>query len=168
MLALIPLALQLVPTLARWLGGPDAETTTQRIADTVQAVVGDRDPAAVLADPEQRAQLVLALARIEAEREAARIEETRALLADTASARAQTVELARAGSPLAYGAGLVSAGVMALFGFAVIGTALGLAIPDLTMRLIEYAVIAVLGYWLGSSAGSARKDLRDRPLEQRR
>jgi len=162
---MLPLLAAVLPAVAPWLmrqfAGEHAATAAYAAADAIAAVAGTDDPAEAAArleaDAAARATLLVRLAEIAAQREAQQ-------LADVANARTQTVHLAQAGSPLAWGAAVVSGAVMGLFAFAVIGQAWGLAVPDLTMRLIEYAVIAVLGYWLGSSAGSARKDARG-PLE---
>lgn len=59
---------------------------------------------------------------------------------------------------LTSGAFIVSLFVLCLFSASVLGVATGLT--DGTTRLLETAVTLVLGYWLGSSAGSAKKDER--------
>ena len=158
---MLPLLAAVLPAVAPWLmrqfAGEGAGRAAEAAAEAIAAVAGTDDPAEALArlqaDGEACSALQVRLAEIAAQREAQQ-------LADLANARSQTVALAQMGSPLAFGAAIISVAVMALFAFAVIGTAFGLVLPDLTMRLIEYAVIATLGYWLGSSAGSARKDAR--------
>lgn len=157
--ALIPVVASLAPTLMRHLAGDRAGEIAEQVSTAVQSVVGTDDPeqvALAMQDPARAADLRLELARIEADAETERL---RLVLADVASARAQTVDLARAGSPIAYGALGVSAVVMALFAAVVLGPMWGYPAPaDATVRLLEYCLIACVGYWLGSSAGSARKD----------
>lgn len=166
LVALLPLVASLAPALMRHLAGEKAAEVAEQVSTAVQSVVGSDDPqqvALAMQDPARAADLRLELARIEADAETERL---RLVLADVVSARAQTVDLARIGSPIAYGALGVSAVVMALFSAVVIGPMVGYPTPtDGTVRLLEYCLIACVGYWLGSSAGSARKDeaLRGRP-----
>ncbi|MBF6592447.1 MAG: hypothetical protein IVW57_18205 [Ktedonobacterales bacterium] len=169
--ALIPLAISLAPELARWLFGPRAEATTQAVAQAVQAVTGTPDEQAaqqVLArDPQVATQLRLQLAQIAASAEQAarqaELDGLAAQLKDVADARAQTVGLAQARSPVQWAAPVVSVVVLATFG-AVMWAALTRALPPgsetiLNMLLGTLAAMAtsVVAYWVGSSAGSATK-----------
>jgi len=61
--------------------------------------------------------------------------------------------------PSDLGALIVSVGVLALFGFAVVGSAFGFTVAEGPSRLLETALTLVIGYWLGSSAGSRLKDM---------
>jgi hypothetical protein len=95
MLALLPLALGLVPELAKWIAGDKAGTVAAQAADIVRTVTGTDDPAtaeAILADPAKVTELRIRLAEIAAQREAAadqaRLEMFRTAAADTANARA--------------------------------------------------------------------------------
>lgn len=83
---------------------------------------------------------------------------------DRASARSQTVELAKAGSKIAWGAPVVSVIVLATFGL-VMGMVLTKSIPpgqestvNLMLGTLQTMATAVVFYWVGSSAGSAAKD----------
>ena len=185
MLALIPLAIQIAPAIAKWLFGSDSATVVQQVANVVTQVTGvvaphtDDGIAAVEAvlqgKPELALQIQVQLAKIAADREmeadrtaeAARKEELESLLAqisDTNSARRQTIALAQAGSKIAYGAPVVSA--LVLITFAIVMTlAFSRSLPAgsetiLNMLLGSLAAMAtsVVSYWVGSSAGSARKD----------
>jgi len=171
-LALLPLALQLLPTLGRWLGGATGETVASAAAQVVQTVTGTSDPAqaeaALAANPELRVQLTTRLAEIAAQREAAadqaRLEEMRAVLADVSNARSMTLGLAQARSPLAYGAVLMTIMVMAA-NLALVWLLLTRSYPAESKDIVLLLVGQVLGwgtaavaYWLGSSAGSAAKD----------
>jgi len=172
MLALIPLIASLAPELVRWLAGDKAGDVAGQVANVVRAVTGSDDPAAVqaaIADPAKAAELRLRLAEIAAQAEAAQrqadLDELKAALADTANARQQTVALAQAGSPIAYGAVVVSALVLAAFG-ATAWLVLTRALPEGSQEVAIYTVgslqtmaAAVVAYWVGSSAGSHRKDV---------
>lgn len=170
--ALLPVVASLAPTLLRHLAGEQAGAVAQQVATAVRSVVGSDDPAAVqvaLADPVKAADLKLELAKIESDAETERL---RMVLADVAGARAHTVELARAGSPIAWGAPLVSA--LVLVGFAVaVWVVLTRALPAGSQEIALYTVGAlqtlaasVVAYWVGSSAGSARKDEALRELRR--
>lgn len=173
LLPLIPLLAPIVPQIASWIGGDDAEDVARQVTSVVQSVAGSTDPAVVaatIADPQRGEQLILELARISAERakaaDEARIEELAARLRDTADARAQTVSLAQARHPLAYGAPVVSVIVLTAFG-AACWLVLTKALPDgsqdialYTMGALQTMAGSVVSYWVGSSAGSAAKDQR--------
>ncbi|MBP2232457.1 hypothetical protein J2847_005786 [Azospirillum agricola] len=83
---------------------------------------------------------------------------------DRAGARGQTVELAKAGSHIAWGAPVVSVVVMSVFGavlYKVLSTPAGTSIdPNAAIMLgaLTTMATAVVSYWVGSSAGSAAKD----------
>lgn len=179
MVALLPILAALVPEVVRLIAGDRAGTVSAQVVDVVRTVVGSDDPDAVqaaIADPAKATELRLALARLAAEREQAErraeIEALRAALADVGSARQQTVELARARHPMAWGAAAVSVLVLAAFGAAV-WVVLTRALPAgsqevalYTLGALQTMATAVVTYWVGSSAGSARKDMA-RPFEQR-
>ena len=83
---------------------------------------------------------------------------------DRANARAQTVELAKAGSRIAWGAPVVSLVVLVTFG-AVLALVLTKSIPpgqettvSIMLGALTTMATAVVSYWVGSSAGSAAKD----------
>lgn len=105
---LIPVALSLLPSLAKWIGSDVAGEVATRAASVVQAVTGSADPAEValrVQDPAQAAELRIRLAEIERDAEAAEY-------ADRANAR----EMAGKSSLIAWaqvsGAGIV----LVLFG----------------------------------------------------
>jgi VIT1/CCC1 family predicted Fe2+/Mn2+ transporter len=169
---LLPFALSLVPQLGRWLAGEDGARVGTAAADIVATVTGASTPeyaeAALAADPALRGQLTVQLAQIAAEREAAahaaQLEALRATLADVAGARRQTVQLARAGSPMAYGAPVVSIIVLLAFG-GVMWMAMFQPIPrgseailNILLGTLATMAVSVVSYWVGSSAGSAEKN----------
>jgi hypothetical protein len=169
--ALIPLAISLAPELGKWLFGASGQEVATAVAGVVQSVTGaTSDDAAVQVvarDPAVAARLRVQLARIAAAREAAArqadLDTLKAHLTDTRDARGQTVSLARAGSAVQWAPAVVSVVVLATFGV-VMWAALTRALPAgsetiLNMLLGTLAAMAtsVVGYWVGSSAGSATK-----------
>ena len=167
------IALDLAPEIGRWLFGPTSAPVTLAVQQAIHAVRGADEPAAqaaALADPELAGQLRVQLARIAATQAAAAesAAEARltAQLADVANARATTLQLAQSGSTIAWGAPVTSLVVLATSG-GVVSLVLLHAIPPgsgpvLNVLLGTLAAMAtnVVGYWVGSSAGSARKDDR--------
>ena len=140
----------------------------EKVTGIARDILGTDDPtgieAAIARDPNVALQFKTAL--IQAEADARRLEHEAILaqLRDVQSAREQTVRLAEAKSPIAYGAVLVSA--IVLVGFAVM---LWLVIKEevpanqrdmVTLLLGTLAGMAssVVAYWVGSSNGSMQKN----------
>jgi len=176
MLPLIPLVISLVPSLTKWLFGNQAAATVTAVTQVVHSLTGSTDPAtvsaAIAADPALANQITLQLAQIAAAREqeadASNQAALVATLSDVASARNQTVELAQAKSPIAWGAPVVSTVVLLTFGL-MLGIILSHSLPvgsealaNVMLGTLAAMATAVAQYWVGSSAGSARKsdDLR--------
>lgn len=162
---LIPLLLNLAPTVASWVLGDKTGKAVSTVSDIIKQTTGmDGDPTdALKANPELMLQLKMALVKAESEDRQRQHEEVLAQLADVASARNQTVELARSGSAIAWGAPIISAIITAGF-FAMLYMVLVREIPEGSQRLADImlgwlgaAFSAVVGYWVGSSAGSAQK-----------
>jgi hypothetical protein len=174
MIALLPLVAGLLPTLAKWIAPdtPAAATTAAAVGSVLEAVTGTRDPvqaqAIIEADPEKRAALIEALARIEAEREAAarqaELDTLRAGLADVADARARDVALQAQGHRNVRAdvmVGLTILGIMACLWFLrsgvfppgsdVSGAVLGL------VGLLSKCFADAFQFEFGSSRGSADK-----------
>jgi hypothetical protein len=176
MLALIPLAIQLVPQIAQWLFGDDAEKTTAAVAQVVQQVTGADTSteagiaaaAAMLqAKPDLASQLQVQLAQIAAAREKEQRDtasaQLAAQLADVAGARQQTVSLAQAKSAVQWAPVVISAVVLITFG-GVMWAALTRALPagsetilNMLLGTLAAMTTSVVSYWVGSSAGSAQK-----------
>jgi hypothetical protein len=105
---LIPLVAGLLPSLVKYLlpDSPAAAIATGAVGGALQAITGTRDPAqaatVLAAEPGKRAELIQALARIEAEREAeqrrAALETLRVEMAGVADARARDVAIQAGGS----------------------------------------------------------------------
>lgn len=162
--ALIPVALSLVPSLARWLVGEKAGEVSARVAGVVEAVTGTTSASLAgiaLGDPAKAAELRIRLAEIERQSEA---EERTAYLADIASARNQTVSLAQAASSIAWAAPIISVVVVAgFFACTLVMLFVERTWDERTAGLLNtlYGALIlgfgqVTSYWLGSSAGSKR------------
>lgn len=191
MLAILPLILQIAPEIARWIGGGQAGHVTASVATAVKAITGTDDPkaaaAALAADDAKSAELRVALAKIAADAEAAQrqadleelkaqlaadaarrqaeLESFKASIADTQSARAQTIDLAKAGSPLAWGAPVISLVIVTAFGlmlYVILRTDKipedNVAIANVLLGTLAAMATQVANYWLGSSSGSKNKD----------
>jgi len=162
---LIPLLLNLAPTVASWVLGDKTGKAVDQVAGIIKQTTGlDGDPADVLSqNPELALRLKEALIRAESEERQRQHEEVLAQLADVASARQQTVDLAKVGSAISWGAPIISVIVTAGF-FAMLYLVVTREIPEGSQRLADImlgwlgaAFSAVVGYWVGSSAGSAQK-----------
>lgn len=150
-------------TVGDLLDGPRAAEAAPLFAEAIERATGASDPGAVTAllaaNPAlsddlrgKLAETALALERVAA--------------ADRQDARKQSVDLARAGNPLAWGPAFVTFVVLAMFA-AFTGTLILRGIPPgietLVIRvetILETLVTAAVFYWVGSSTGSARKDER--------
>ena len=172
--ALIPLALTVAPEIAKWLFGDDAEKTTAAVSQAVEAVTGTADADAATAvlqkEPAAAAQLRLQLAQIASNSEkamrAADLDQLTATLKDVADARAQTIALSGQKSAVAWSAPIISVVVLATFGVAIAivmlwGMPAGSETAgNLLLGTLAAMATSVVSYWVGSSAGSARKDDR--------
>jgi len=170
MLPLIPIALQLLPELAKWLGGDKAEDVAQKAVAVVSAVTGTSDPAeamAAISNPAMASQVRVQLAQIAADMEKAErqadLDTLQAKLKDTSDARAQTVALANAKSPIAWAPVVVSAIVLLTFG-GILLLALTHGFPPgseqiatLMLGTLSAMASGVVGYWVGSSSDSSAK-----------
>ena len=166
------IALDLAPEIGRWLFGDDAGPAVSAVSAAIAAATGATDPAAqlhALQDPAVASQLRVQLAAIAAGRaaaaDAASLSRLQAVLADVAGARAMAAAAAP-GSPLAWGAAVVSVLVLLTFGL-VVSLALFQEVPPRSEALLNVLLgtlgamaTSVVGYWVGSSVGSARKDER--------
>ncbi len=171
--ALIPLALTIAPEISKWLFGGGAEKTAAAVAAAVETVTGTADADAATAKLQQdpaAIELRLQLARIAAEHEqAARtadLDLLAATLRDTVDARAQTVALTTQRAAIAWSAPVISGVVLVTFG-AVMALILLYGMPagaetasNMLLGTLAAMATSVVSYWVGSSAGSARKDDR--------
>jgi F0F1-type ATP synthase assembly protein I len=183
---LIPLVLSLAPQLAGMIFGSKGADATAKVAAVVQTVVGTAvdlnapgGAAAAVAhiqsDPQASAELAAKLADLhlqmqkeqDAEAEALRqnaLDELKARLGDTASARDMASSLAQAHSGLAYGSTVVSVVIVVAFGwmtYSVLTNHLSTSDGQFGSVLVgTLAAMAtqVANYWLGSSLGSSTKN----------
>ncbi|MBF0563126.1 MAG: hypothetical protein HQL37_14180 [Alphaproteobacteria bacterium] len=167
---LAKVALDVAPEIVSWFA-PETGAAVAKIADAVRGITGTDDPsqakAALVADPSLAFQLRQQAAAIAHEERMAELNSTAAenaaMLADVASARSQTVELARVGSALAWGAPIVS--IIVLLGLVVLSVAIFTVpipheqIQPAYMLLQGFMTLAtgVVGYWVGSSVSSSQK-----------
>lgn len=165
---LIPLLLGLAPTVASWIMGDKTGAAVSKVTDIARDILGTTDAngieRAVAADPNLALQFKMAVLQAEADARAHERETLQALLADVASARSQTVELAKAGSSIAWSAPVISTLVTVAF-MGALWLIVTQEIP-VNSREIAYILLGtlaakwgdVVAYWVGSSSGSAAKD----------
>lgn len=149
MAPLIAAAVTLAPIIMEAVAGRRAAQVTERVAAIVKDVTGYDDLKSLeQLPPEQQAELRIRFAALA-------VEDKRIELEGVANARAQTIALAQAGSSLAWMPAVVSALVLGVWAWTMVAPTIG-AIPmdDGDKRIVEWALIAVLGYWIGSSQGS--------------
>ena len=171
---LIPLLLGLAPTVASWLMGDKTGAVVSQVTGIARDILGTTDAAgierAVATDPNLALQFKMALLQAEADARAHEaqmnrqaLEELNARIADVASARSQTVELAKAGSAIAWGSPIVSVLAIVVFAgfvYMLFASAVPEGMKEALLLLGGSAATGygmVLSYWLGSSSGSAQK-----------
>ena len=172
--ALIPIALTVAPEIARWLFGKSAEKTTVAISKAIADTTGTTDAEAATAvlqqNPNIAAQLRMQLAQIAAELEQASrmddLAELSATMRDMADARAQMVILSSQKTVIAWSAPIMSAIILIAF-IIVMSLVLTSGVPvgsetaaNMLLGTLAAMATSVVSYWVGSSAGSARKDER--------
>lgn len=163
--ALLALGLSLAPQIAEWLFGSRGERVAQAATDIVRTITGTEDAEeaqrVLLEEPGKAAEVKLKLAELAAQEAAAQraadLEEMKATLADTQDARAAMVALAKDRNPLAYGAAVVTACMLALFAYSLMA---GADVPMDLRETLKVLTVASVTYWVGSSRGSAAKDAR--------
>jgi hypothetical protein len=183
---LIPLVLKLAPQLAGLIFGSKGADATAKVAAVVQTVVGDvadlSAPGGVAAavahiqsNPQASSDLAAQLATLQIQMqkeqddaaEAVRqdaLDDLKARLADTGSARDMATQLAQAHSGLAYGGVVVSVVIVAAFGWTTYSVLTShMSASDGQFGSILVGTLAamatqVANYWLGSSQGSSAKN----------
>lgn len=161
----------LVPSIAHLFFGNSVGAT--QAATAIQTAVGSLDGGTVAswaaANPAQAVQLQTQLATIAAQTQKDladnQLATYEAQLKDVDSARAQTVALASAHSLMAWGSGIISG--LVVLGFSIVCfVAFTQPIPAGSADIVYTALgtlgaafMNVVGYWVGSSAGSSTKDV---------
>jgi len=162
MFELIPLLLQLAgafgPTLGGMIAGKKGGDVIKTVTEVAGKVFGSTDPNAIA----QAVKDNPALAQYYIEKVKAETEQYKDTLADVQSARAQTIQLAQANSVIAWGAPVVS--IVIVVSFIALLTIWIFHPPTdspsfaLLVGALSAGFGAVWQYWLGSSAGSEKKD----------
>jgi len=172
---LIPLLLGLAPTVVSWVLGDKTGKAVETVTGIARDILGTTDAdgieRAVAADPNLALQFKMAVLQAEADaRDHAErmkqqdLDEMKARISDIQSARSQTVELAKAGSPIAWGSSIVSVLAIAVFAgfvYMLFAKVVPEGMKEALLLLGGSAATGygmVLSYWLGSSSGSAAKD----------
>lgn len=167
LLALLPILGEIAPWIIRQLAGDGAGAVAEQVLAAAGAVAGGTDPATVaaaVADPARRAELALELGKIsataEAERERQATERWRLELEGVANARAAglgSAEIARTQSRMAWAVLVLFAAVLA--GLFLRGVPAGAeSLVNVLLGVLTAGFAAVIGYYFGSSAGSAAKE----------
>lgn len=156
------------PLLARAIGGPLAGTAVGMVCSAL-GLAPDTPPDQVAtavknATPDQLLALKNADNAFQEHMADLKLEPDRLDQTDRSSARSQTVDLAKAGSALAWGAPLISTLVLGSFG-AVLYAVLTKGLPagsetiaTTMLGTLSAMSTAVVSYWVGSSIGSASKN----------
>jgi hypothetical protein len=169
---LIPLAISLAPEIGKWLfGGPAGEQIARAVEQAVASVTGTSDEAAaqqaIVRDPQLAMKLRLHLAQLAAQQDQAarraELEELAIRFGDMRKVRGTVVASMNDRNTARWAAPIVS--IVVLLTFAVVmWAALTRVLPAgseaiLNTLLGTLAAMAttVVGYWVGSSAGSAQK-----------
>jgi len=177
---LIPLLLGLAPTVASWIMGDKAGVAAAKITGIAQDILGTTDAGgierAIATDPNLALQFKMAVIQAEVDakkaadqaeqdRRVAELEDIKARIADVQGARSQTVELAKAGSAIAWGSPIVSVLAICVFGgfvYMLFARVVPEGMKEALLLLGGSAATGygmVLSYWLGSSSGSAHKTM---------
>jgi len=167
-LPLIPLLLGLAPTVASWVMGDKTGSAVSKVTGIAREILGTDDPneieAAIARDPDAALRYKMAVIQAEADARQGERDEVLALLRDVQSAREQTVRLAEAKSPIAYGAVVVSLLVLVGFGIMLALLFTRTVPPDqkdiafMLLGSLSGMASAVVSYWVGSSRGSDAKN----------
>lgn len=169
--ALIALALSIAPELSRWLFGADIDKASAAVTAAFHTAIGtsDADAAAALLqkNPAAASHLRLQLLQV-----GAGLDETgRVMALAELTANLVKIDLGRVPAELAsssvvsWAAPMVSVAVLVSFG-AVVMIILLKGVPtgnettaNMLLGTLAAMATSVVSYWVGSSAGSARKDV---------
>jgi hypothetical protein len=163
----LPLLLGLAPTVASWIMGDQTGAAVAKVTGIARDILGTDDAKgiehAIAADPNLALQFKMAVIQAEADARRQEFETLRAQLADVQSARGQTVDLAKTGSAIAWGAPIISFLVVMAFAamlWIVVRQEVPMGSRDLAnimLGTLGSGFVSVISYWLGSSSGSAQK-----------
>lgn len=152
------------PILGTVIGGPVGTLAGAAIGALAEALGTQATPEAVKTAIETQPGAGAIVKRVEAEKAPEMKDHLDAILRDRQSAREQTLALVDKGSAMAWGAPVVSlvviVGFVGLSYLAMKPESAGIR-SDVALYLLgawQSLATAVVGYWIGSSAGSATKD----------
>lgn len=156
-----------LPSIASWIFGDKTGRAVDTVTSIARDVLGVDDPAeleaAIARDPAKALEFKRLVLEAEGQARQQAFEEFDARLRDVQSARVQTVELAKAGSVIAWGAPIMSALITVGF-FVMLYLVIRREIPEgsrdlanIMLGSLGTSFTAVVAYWVGSSAGSAQK-----------
>jgi hypothetical protein len=153
--ALLPLVLELLPSLAGAIAGGKGNAVAETAAKVARSVFGTDDPAKVAEAIKSPERLEAFKAKLDAE-----TAQFQATMADVQDARAQTIALTQAGSSIAWGAPVISVLIVAGF-LALVAGMMFKSVPDSQVALVLFGSLStafgsVVSYWLGSSAPRVR------------
>jgi hypothetical protein len=156
---MLNIILAALPTLGSLVSGGKADAVISAGTKIAKEVFGTTDEVSIAKAIETNPALAEQFkAKLEAETAT-----LAAQLADVQDARATTVRLAESGSAISWGAPVIS--VIVVIGYlGLVFALLFKTIPDNQVTLVLFgglsaAFAQVINYWLGSSAGSANKDV---------
>lgn len=152
------------PILGTLIGGPVGTIAGAAIGALAEALGTSATPDAVKTAIETQPGAAAIVQQVEADKAPSLNADLEAILRDRQSARDQTLALLDKGSAMAWGAPVVS--IVVILGF--VGLSFLAMKPesagirsDVALYLLgawQSLATAVVGYWIGSSAGSASKD----------
>lgn len=156
---MLNIILAALPALGSLVSGGKADAVISAGTKIAREVFGTTDEVSIAKQIETNPALAEQFkAKLEAE-----TANLAAQLADVQDARATTIRLAESGSAISWGAPVVS--VIVVVGYlGLVFALLFKTIPDNQVTLVLFgglsaAFAQVINYWLGSSAGSANKDV---------
>jgi hypothetical protein len=144
------------------IGGPAGAVLGPLAGKALAEALGVEPTPDAVSDALARPDAGAVVAKVEAGHGPALAAAARTYLDDIADARAMQVELAKTGSPIAFGATaisiLVTLGYVAMAVIVMSGWAKDSASAQLILGTMNGALATVIAFWLGSSAGSKQKD----------
>ncbi len=152
------------PLLGTVIGGPVGTLAGAAIGALAEALGTQATPEAVKTAIETTPGAAAIVQAVEAQKGVALNADLEAILRDRQSARDHTLALVDKGSVISWGAPVVS--VVVVLGFVVLSYMAMNPSPAVRADVVLYLLgawqslaTAVVGYWIGSSAGSASKDV---------
>jgi hypothetical protein len=150
------------PILGTALGGPAGAAVAGTIVDALAKGLGVEATPDAVGKALEKAEAPIVVQRVEASAAPMVVEAVNDYLRDVQDARSTTVKMVEQGSVIAWGAPVVS--VIVIAGFALLSY-LAIYAPPVQREVLLFLLgawsslaTAVVGYWVGSSAGSKSKD----------